>query len=84
MFTENAQLFMYIINCHFVLLTSVLFKKKKKKKTKTKRSDVFVFSIQGLQDIWNVQDLLESKEWARLMRNHLKVCASKNSLMIGS
>ena len=75
MFTENAQLFMYIINYHFVLLISALSKKKIQK---IKRSDVFVFAIQGLQDIWNDQDLFGIKRMGEVDEKPFKgVCFKK-------
>ena len=73
MFTESAQLpFMYIINYRFVLLISALSQKN------TKRSDVFVFAIQGLQDIWNDQDLFGIKRMGEVDEKPFKgVCLKK-------
>ena len=73
MFTESAQLpFMYIINYRFVLLISALSQKN------TKRSDVFVFAIQGLQDIWNDQDFYGIKRMGEVDEKPFKgVCLKK-------
>lgn len=74
MFTENVQLFYVYYQLPFCFTNICTLQKK----NKTKRSDVFVFTIQGLQDIWNDQDLFGIKRMGEVDEKPFKgVCLKK-------